>query len=146
MPGTPRRNEQHSDDDFVATAPARQDAVAGLRRDFSDWLSSEAVDAETRAELGVVFSELGANAVHGSPGASSPIGVHAWSEGCEVVLEVRNVAAGTPSAPVRWDLDDPLRGGGRGLLIVQAFVDALDVQQDDDTHVVVQCRRCVTRS
>ena len=145
MPGPPRRNEQHRGHDFVATAPARQDAVAGLRRRFTDWLRSGAVDEEISAELGVVLSELGANAVHGSPGASSPIDVRAWSEGCEVVLEVSNVASDPPQE-ARWDLDDPLRGGGRGLMIVQAFVDVLDMRQGDDTHVTVQCRRCVELS
>ena len=42
----------------------------------------------------------------------------------------------------RWDLDDPLRGGGRGLLIVRAYTDTMEIDSVGGT-VVVRCARRV---
>ena len=57
-----------------------------------------------------------------------------------LVVEVANevsAAATTPSEH-EWDLNDPLRTGGRGLLLVSAFVDDIDVDVVG-RRLVVRC-------
>lgn len=45
----------------------------------------------------------------------------------------------------RWDLDDPLRTGGRGLLIVSALVDHVEAEHDvTNSCTVVRVRRNLT--
>lgn len=132
-----------TDDAFRTSFPPRMDALARARRAFSAWLrrrtQGEAVD-----ELEVVFSELAANAVDASPEGSEEVIGRAWCEGSELVLDVVNrtdpVAAATE--PVgRWDLDDPLRAGGRGLVITEALVDSMEVRLAPGQRLVVRCRR-----
>jgi len=57
------------------------------------------------------------------------------------VLEVCNPQATWVDADRRWDLDDPLRAGGRGLLIVRSLVDDLDIDVDPEAgSTTVRCR------
>lgn len=112
-----------------------------VRCAFVDWLvDAEMLDAERIEDLSVVISELGANAVRATPSGGHASTVRAWLHDAHLVLEVSNeVAAGTETT-TDWDLGDPLRTGGRGLLLVSAFVDEVDTAVVDGRLVV----RCVT--
>lgn len=127
---------------FVAAFPARVDVLPSQRHGFTGWLRAVGVPGDIADDLHVVFSELTANAVNGSPHEAALVNVRAACEDGEVVLDVRNTTAVDGYRARRWDLGDPLREGGRGLLIVQALVDELDVRQAGH-DLAVRCRRRV---
>lgn len=124
MPGTP-----HRVDDFSLTCAPDVAVVAEVRRGFTAWLRRWVPDGETVEEMAIVVSELLANAVNAADRGGT-VHVLACAEEDEVVLAVSNPRARWVDADDRWNLDDPLRAGGRGLLIVQSLVDELEVEHD----------------
>lgn len=126
---------------FEGVVAAVNAALAAPRLAFEQWLIEVGADPEVRAELAIVFSELMANAAGAiADGSPETITVGAWAEDGAVLLEVANPLPGGFDAVTRWDLDDPLRGGGRGLLIVRAYTDDLEIETVDGA-IVVRCRR-----
>lgn len=130
-----------SDDAFQTSFPPRTDAMARARRAFGAWLrrrtQGDAVD-----ELEIVFSELAANAVDASPDGAEEVTGRAWCEGTELVLDLVNRTDPDAAVPAPgWDLDDPLRTGGRGLVITEALVDSVEVTLAPGQRLVVRCRR-----
>ena len=140
MPRDPQRNDVDPPT-FDVTFPARVDVLPSQRHGFAGWLRGLGVHGGVAEDLTVVFSELTTNAVHGSPHDAAEVDVRAACEDGELVLDVRNTTATDGYGAHRWDLDDPLREGGRGLLIVRALVDELDVRQaGGDLAVRCRCR------
>ena len=127
-------------DPFEVLLRVTADAFPHLRQAFEKWLHDAGVDAETADELSVVFSELVTNAIQASSGASPEIEVAAWAEDDKVVLCVANPFSRSSTPVTIYDLDDPFRTGGRGLLIVRAYTDALSIEFDDGS-IVVRCER-----
>lgn len=126
-------------EELTLTLPAVTSSIPAGRTAFAEWLE-ERCDGGVVDELAVVFSELVANAVSASADASD-IDVRATHHDGHVFLDVANVP--DRRAPMqRWDLTDDLRGGGRGLLIVTALVDDIEVSRRDGV-VAVCCRRRV---
>ena len=124
----------------LATSPA---ACASSRAAFVRWLTAAGVHDGPRDELAVVFSELVANATKAAAGSDRSPEASAWTESDSVMIEVANpVPAATP-APHRWDFGDPLRAGGRGLMVVRAYTDDISVSATDQM-VTVRCRRFLT--
>ncbi len=115
-------------------------SLAAVREAFVEWLSGVAVADEKIEDLQVVISELGANALRATPECARPPTVAAWIDDRCLTLEVTNHLAAAAAPATDWDLDDPLRTGGRGLLLVSAFVDDVHVDVEDDVLLV----RCVT--
>jgi anti-sigma regulatory factor (Ser/Thr protein kinase) len=116
-------------------------ALAAVREAFVAWLAGITTSDERIEDLSVVISELGANAVRGTPDGAEPATVRAWVDDDRVVLEVSNRVDDLGIPDVDWDLEDPLRTGGRGLLLVSAFVDDVHVDVEGDVLVI----RCTTR-
>lgn len=113
------------------TLPATAASVATARRALVDWLRDVAVAGdEVVDDLAVVVSELAANATRTAEVHGGSVTVQAAVRDGAVVLRVGNPADMWVPPTHRWDMDDPLRGGGRGLQIVRAFVDELRVEQD----------------
>lgn len=132
-------------DPFEVLLRTTADAVPNLRQAFEKWLHDAGVGDEPAGELSVVFSELVTNAIQASNGAGQEIEVAAWTEEGKVMLCVANPISRS-SAPVTiYDLDDPFRTGGRGLLIVRAFTDAMTIEFDDGS-IVVRCERRIRSS
>lgn len=129
-------------DRFDSRLEATSVAVAESRDAFEAWLRTTDADHDVVDELMVVFSELVANAVQASPEGARGIGATAWVEDGSVVLCVTNpVVAPTPvSEP---DLGDPLRTGGRGLLIVRAYTDKMRTEVADGA-IVIRCERRIS--
>lgn len=141
MPGPPQRT-----DDFAGTFPASPSVIADARRRFTAWLVRCDADADTVDDLAVVLSELMANAVRAADTATGDVRVIACLDGDEVVLEVQNPRTTWVEAERRWDLEDPLRGGGRGLVIVESLVDHLEVEHDSRAGTTtVRSRRTVAQ-
>ncbi|HSP05159.1 MAG TPA: ATP-binding protein [Acidimicrobiales bacterium] len=129
-----------TEDAFQTSFPPRTDALARARTAFSAWLRRR-TQGETVDELEIVFSELAANAVDASPDGAEEVTGRAWCEGSELVLDLVNRTDATEEPVARWDLDDPLRAGGRGLVITEALVDSMEVRLAPGQRLVVRCRR-----
>lgn len=119
-------------------------ALATVREEFAEWLAGVTTADDKVEDLSVVISELGANAVRGTPQGRAPATANAWLDehGDEriVVLEVANHVEDVTVRDADWDLEDPLRTGGRGLLLVSAFVDDVHVEVEGDLLII----RCTT--
>lgn len=113
------------------TFPASLASVAEARRHLAEWLHGAGVaDPDLHDDLALVLSELAANAARAAQVHDSTFSVQAAVQDGAVVLRVGNPADVWVPPTHRWDMDDPLRGGGRGLQIVSALVDELRVEQD----------------
>jgi anti-sigma regulatory factor (Ser/Thr protein kinase) len=116
-------------------------ALATVREEFAEWLRDAEASEEKVEDLSVVISELGANAVRGTPEGypEAMVGARLEEQGT-VVLEVANHVEEISVPDADWDLEDPLRTGGRGLLLVSAFVDDVHVEVEGDLLII----RCTT--
>jgi anti-sigma regulatory factor (Ser/Thr protein kinase) len=132
MPGPPQRIDDHA-----AVYPTETAVIAHARNEFAAWLSRVTLDDEAVDDLTIVLSELLANAIRASGSVAGTVHVLACFDGREVTLEVRNQVTDWVPADARWDLADPLRGGGRGFVIVDALVDELDVEHDPRSGTTV---------
>ena len=88
----------------------------------------------------MVISELASNAIDGGDPGAPDAEVHADLDGDVISVVVSNRLPDGVTDIRRWDLDDPLRGGGRGLMIVRAYTDSLSVDSTGGT-VSVRCTR-----
>ena len=113
------------------------------RQVLGAWLERQpGVDVDGIDDLLVATSELCTNAVIHSSGAPASVALRAWIDCDEVVLQVEDDGDG-------FDLDEgdrtsvlPAIGAehGRGLFIVAALTDAVEVRLVDG-HTVVTCRK-----
>jgi anti-sigma regulatory factor (Ser/Thr protein kinase) len=126
-----------ADGGLVLELTDRTTSVTAARHAFATWLQGLA-DDETVNDMTVVLSELASNATAGAAEGSASE-VRASVRGDELRLEVTN-AVGDDDVR-RWDLDDPLRGGGRGLLIVRAYTDAVEIETAHGSVTVCCVRR-----
>lgn len=102
------------------------------------------MDRDVLKDLVVVTSELLANAIDASPGDAT-VALRGTNVGAVVTLEAINRVSEWVSPADRWDMDDPLRTGGRGLLIVSALVDHIEAEHDVANFcTVVRVRRNLT--
>jgi hypothetical protein len=105
--------------------------LAQARRAFGTWLTVEGVDPEHRADA----------IAAGEGSERSPIAMRAWCEGVDVVLEVEDALEDDTSGIAIQDEADPLRGTGRGLLIVAAYATTVEVvPAEDEIGLTVRCR------
>lgn len=112
--------------------------LAQVRARFMEWLREAEVDSERIDDFSVVLSELGANAIRETPDGALRPDVTASIVGSTLELTVTNEVAPDSGPADDWDLGDPLRTGGRGLLLVSAFVDSVDVDVAG-RRLVVRC-------
>lgn len=114
--------------------------LSDVRARFTGWLRANDVVDDRVDDLSVVLSELGANAVRSTPDGADEAVVEATIDDRGVVLEVSNEVGSDVPTHVEhdWDFADPLRTGGRGLLLVSAFVDDVDVEVVG-RRLVVRC-------
>lgn len=137
MPGPPQRIEG-----FSSSYPPDEGSIGRARGNLVRWLAGLGADEDVVDELAVVVSELVTNAVRATSGPDGCVGVAADCAGGDVVIEVTNPSASWVDAAQRWDLDDPLRAGGRGLLIVRSLTDGVHVDVDAAAGTTtVRCRR-----
>lgn len=130
---------------FSAEFPHSTGALAEAREAFQAWLDVHAVDPDHAEDLAVVLSELGANAIAATGrDENSRIAVRAWRGTTDVVLEVENSFPDLVDEVVADDGGDPLRGSGRGLFIVEAYSDAVEIIAPTETNgLIVRCHKQV---
>ena len=137
MPRHPQRNVH-----FTTSYPSDPATIADARASFSEWLRRVGHEGELVDEMVVVLSELVANAMAASREAADEITVRAWIDDDGLTLEVTNPASAVFTTASCWDYSDPLRTGGRGLILVEALVDDLAIAPPDDRRPLsVRCRR-----
>jgi anti-sigma regulatory factor (Ser/Thr protein kinase) len=122
--------------------------LAGPRTAFDDWLHAHGVAADVVSDLTIVFSELTSNAVASARSPTEQVEARAEMLGDDVIIEVENARSDrTFSLDMLGEIDDPLRGSGRGLMIVAAFVDNVAVSAPTDSRgFTVRCRRTVVEN
>jgi anti-sigma regulatory factor (Ser/Thr protein kinase) len=116
-------------------------SIIPAREAFHAWLRQTTDDVELLEDMSVVLSELASNALDGAPTDAPGAEVRAEIDDRMLHLVVSNRLPDGAADIRHWDLDDPLRGGGRGLMIVRAYTDSLAV---DSTGGAVQVR-CTRR-
>ena len=114
--------------------PSLDEGFPSARRRFGDWLDDQHVDPSDAEELSVVLSELVANAVEATPEhlGSATVQVRAWCHDGSISIEVTNEAQQPVEFPSTPGLPEDLLGSrGRGLLIVDAFTEGVQVETVD---------------
>jgi anti-sigma regulatory factor (Ser/Thr protein kinase) len=117
-----------------------------VRSLLADWLVRQPLDPVEVDDLVLVASELCANAVRAASGAPGALSLRAQVEGDAVVLEVEDDGSGLDRAPDGVDpedVPDPAAEQGRGLYLVAALTDDLEVRRDGGRTVVRACKRAV---
>jgi anti-sigma regulatory factor (Ser/Thr protein kinase) len=127
-----------STDTFPTQTMSAVARLSEVRARFVEWLTRAGVGADQVDDLSVVLSELGANAIRETPEGAPPADVTARLRDDRLELTVTNEVSAESVPTDDWDLSDPLRTGGRGLLLVAAFVDDIDVDVED-RRLVVSC-------
>lgn len=146
MPRPSSGSDRRTGGRFSVMFPTTVDALPAARIEFSEWLDGAGAVPEANSELVTVFSELAANAVDASADSALEAQASAWRDRNDVVLEVANAHGSRPLGTDRWDGTDQLRSGGRGLMIVQAYADHVEIDQDDEGRLVVRCRRSLAEA
>lgn len=105
--------------------PARPEVLPVVRATAHSWLTSAGVAPPVARDLVLAINEACANAVeHSGARRSNCVEVDGEVDGSELVLQVRDYGSWrNPCAP---------GDRGRGLLIIRALVDDLDVVRSED--------------
>lgn len=108
---------------MTLSLPRHTSTISCSRAVLAVLLSVAGTTAECREELAVIMTEACTNAVvHSS--ADSAVDISVTVEGRQCVLEVGN-EGDTAGVEITRRPDDPLRIGGRGLLLMAAFADTV---------------------
>ena len=108
MPRPPQRNDALAGI-FLDRFKALATALPPSRNHFAGWMRDAELHDDVASDLEVVFSELTANAVAGSPAPSDDVDVRAEIDDGMMVLDVSNSIGGPDRRPaVAPDIGDPL--------------------------------------
>lgn len=120
---------------------ASVDSVPHARHRLSDWLSELDLPQSTIDDMALAITELVTNAVEASPTASAPVLVHATCSDRDLSIEVIDEGQGFDLEDTNSTRPGPRAIRGRGLPIVRALVDLVEVDRSDGrTRVVATCR------
>lgn len=115
------------------TLQAHPNVLGGLRTTLERWLRAAGADEDELFDVTLSVSEAAANAIEHAYGADeATFTVCCEQEGRQVTVTVRDAG--------RWRTTRP-PGGGRGLEIMRALVDSVEVSSDDEGTVVTLTKR-----
>ena len=127
-------------DEFAWRLGSGPGSIKSVREAFDSWLRRATTDPELLEDMSVVISELVSNALDGAPPDEPDAEIRAEIDERVLHLVVSNRLADGVANIRHWDLEDPLRGGGRGLMIVRAYTDSVAVDSTGGA-VRVRCTR-----
>lgn len=134
------RESRTRGDPFEFTFPPSTRGIGVARRRFGAWLAAQRVPRLRLDDLLVVCSELCTNAVACANARTGRIVVRAHVEDDRVLLAVEDDGPGFSWSPGRRLADVPeSQEHGRGLLLVQALTDTLEVRRERG-RTIVRCR------
>jgi len=114
------------------TLPAQAHVLAGMRKTLGRWLDASGADENELFDLTLAISEAATNAIEHAYGArEASFTVCCERDGRQVTATVRDSG--------RWRTAQP-PGGGRGLEIMRALVDSVNVNSDDEGTVVTMTK------
>jgi anti-sigma regulatory factor (Ser/Thr protein kinase) len=127
--GEPSSQATPLGDALALTLEAEPMVLAGLRRSVGLWLSFHGVEEQERFDLTLAASEAAANAIeHASGAGEATLTVTCERESALVRISVRDNG--------RWRDSGPY-GRGRGLAIMRALVDSLEIEREESGTTVV---------
>lgn len=128
-----------SDHAFERELPADLLGLSALRHELSDWLATHGLQQDERDDLVLAVSEAVANAAEHGSGLRTDESVHlrvrldgAAEERAEVVVSVADRG--------HWRTSSSTHERGRGMTIIGALVDDVQVDETDGTTVVLRRR------
>jgi serine phosphatase RsbU (regulator of sigma subunit)/anti-sigma regulatory factor (Ser/Thr protein kinase) len=114
------------------TLPARPDVLGGLRKTLHRWLQAAGADEDELFDITLSVSEAAGNAIEHAYGASeATFTVRCEQEGRRVTITVRDLG--------RWRTTRP-PGGGRGLEIMRAVLDSVEIASDEKGTLVTMTK------
>lgn len=125
---------------FELRLPAEVSSPAAGRAFVRETLSTVQADTEAVADLQLVVSELITNAIEHGAGNEVQVELHLRRDHAElIVTSVGNTDRVAP--PDRWEVSGPEAVTGRGLGIVRAVSDHVDLRRKGDIVQVTAGRR-----
>ncbi len=120
-------------DSLEMTLPARPQALGGLRNALGRWLRAAGANESELFDITLSASEAATNAVEHAYGArEASFTVSCEHDGEQVTIAVHDIG--------RWRTTRP-HGGGRGLEIMRALLDAVEVDSCEEGTVVRMTKR-----
>ena len=121
------------EDTLEMTLPARPNILGGLRNALGRWLQAAGANENELFDITLSASEAATNAIEHAYGArEASFVVRCEHDGQKVIVTVRDIG--------RWRTARP-QGGGRGLEIMRALVDSVEIDSDERGTVVTMTKR-----
>ena len=121
------------EDTLEMTLPARPNILGGLRNTLGRWLQAAGANENELFDITLSASEAATNAIEHAYGArEASFIVRCEHDGQKVIVTVRDIG--------RWRTDRP-QGGGRGLEIMRALLDSVEIDSDEGGTVVTMTKR-----
>ncbi len=111
-------------------------SLSRARADIAEWLQHRGGNDDTVERAVLIASELATNALHATPGAPFTVLLASVSpDHVELTIGNPNVGASIPPR-CDWTIDDVLAPQGRGLAIVAALSEDVEVRIANDRVLV----------
>lgn len=120
--------------------PGDHQVIGGVRQELGDWMTARGFGPEAVERARLVVSELATNAIEAAPGATFEVTVRLVAEGVAALAVTNPTTGSRPPPPDTWGPAEPLARRGRGLGIVAALADAVEVIENDPANLTVEAR------
>jgi len=119
------------------TYEATTACVAPARNDLTAWLEASSISPAPVSDVELIVSELVSNAVDAAPGREVTLAARLHSAVDRLEVSVSNDgSADQIGDPSEWAPDEVLAKRGRGLMIVAALSDEVQVTEQDERVTV----------
>jgi anti-sigma regulatory factor (Ser/Thr protein kinase) len=130
---------------FERTYDGTSSTLRDARKDIVEWLIERGFDQELQDRAALVLSELATNAVQASPGRSYAVRLRDLGDRSAVLVVTSHTDYETPPPREHWAPTSTRAARGRGLMIVDALADEVEVDlPSHDTVVVTATLRSAT--